>query len=143
MMVAEAGYQVLFNPNASQVTAVVVAASACEIAAHECVRLLAHADMERLTSYLIPKGEQARLSPKAVIDKLIPTLAGRRLADEDSALWGCLVRLLSARDVAVHTGSLPPDCKPAHLVNGAARLFVEWVEGLYVDDGPTRGQPLA
>lgn len=129
MMVAEAGYQVLFNPNASQVTAVIVAASACEIAAHECVRRNAEADLGRLASYLVPPGQQAKLSPSAVIDNLIPALTGRRLADDNSALWGRVKGLLRARDEAVHQGSLPPNCSPMHLVKGAEE-FVKWVEGL-------------
>ena len=41
-MVAEAGYQVLFNSKASEVTAIVVAASACEVHTHRLfVALLA------------------------------------------------------------------------------------------------------
>lgn len=127
-MVAEAGYQVLFNPNASKVTGVIVAASACEIAAHACVRRLARGHLERLTTHLIPPAKQAKVSPRAVIDN-VPVLTGRRLADEDGSLWAALSKILAARDTAVHQGELEEGTNVLYLVS-KARQFVEWVETL-------------
>lgn len=112
-MVAEAGYQVLFNPNASRVTAVVVAASACEIATHACVRRVAKGNLQRLTTKLIPPREQAVLSPKDVIDVVLPVLTGRRLSEENSGLWGAVRNLMRVRDTAVHQGKLPPRSSPS------------------------------
>lgn len=129
MMVGEAGYQVLYNPKASQVTAVVVAASACEIATHACVRRLATGYLEQLVSEILPERSQARLAPKAVVDKVIPVLTARRLATEDSDLWGAFARLFGARDTAVHQGELPEGTDAAALVD-QARRFIEWVEAL-------------
>lgn len=129
MMAAEAGHQVLFNPRASEVTAVVVAASACEVAIHECVRKLASGHTERLVKSLVPQGSQAKLSPKDLLDVLIPLITGRRLADERPNHWGSIKKLFSARDDGVHQGLLPPDTDAKHLVN-AARSLVWWIEGL-------------
>lgn len=128
-MVAEAGYQVLFNPNASKVTAVVVAASACEIATHACVRQLATDDLERLTTNLIPPDKQAVLSPKDVIDVVLPVLTGRRLSEENPDLWGAVKKLMRARDMAVHQGELPDWAEPIRLV-AYAKKFIEWTESL-------------
>jgi len=55
----------------------------------------------------MPDGSQAKLAPRAVVDKVLPVLTGRRLATEDGALWGGLKLLFAARDVAVHQGVLP------------------------------------
>lgn len=132
MMAAEAGYQVLFNPNASKVTAIVVAASACEVAAHACVHATTTDDLHRLTDWLIPTDKQAPLSPLKVIDILIPALTSRRLCNEDSELWKDVKALFAARDTAVHQGRLPDRTPATRLVNQAKRL-IEWVETI-----PTR-----
>lgn len=132
MMAAEAGYQAFFNSSASDVTAVVVAASACEIAIHACVRHLSSGHSQRLIEKLLPKDSQAKLSPKDLIDGVIPLLTGRRLADEYPNLWGSIKELFSARDKGVHQGVLPEGAHAPMLVQ-QARKFVRWAEELDVD----------
>ena len=127
VMVAEASHQVLYNPRASKVTAVVVAASACEIAIHECVRRLASAPMDRLVGALIPVDGQAKLSPSEVVDRVIPALGGPRLADENGHLWATVKELFKARNKGVHRGSLPEGADAEALVRSAQR-FIGWLE---------------
>lgn len=127
LMGGEAHYQALFNRRASVVTAVVVAASACEVAAHECVRRLASGDLRKLIDELIPEGDQAVLSPTKIVQLVIPVLSGRKLSDEHSALWGEVRKLFRARDVGVHQGKLPAGTEALKLVV-AARKFIQWIE---------------
>ncbi|MDQ4111337.1 MAG: hypothetical protein M3306_09585, partial [Actinomycetota bacterium] len=73
--------------------------------------------------------KQAVLSPKDVIDVVLPVLTGRRLSEENSDLWGSVKKLMRARDMAVHQGELPDWAEPERLV-AYAKKFIEWTESL-------------
>ena len=132
MMAAEAAFQAFWNPSASPVTAVVVAASACEVAIHSCIRHLETEQTRPLIKKLVPKGSQAKLSPPVLVDTVIPLLTSRRLADENPRLWGSIKELFKARDIGVHQGILPEGIHAPRMAQ-VARIFTRWIEELEME----------
>lgn len=127
LLLAQATRWGLAEHFSSKSAALLLAASACEVAIKTAVTEDPLGRLGSLAGALNPEGRQAPLSPLALLEHVVPLLLGRSIEADHPGIIGRYKRFSRARDHVAHTGQiLTKDQMWPHL--NTAREIVGWLE---------------
>lgn len=127
LLLAQATRWGVADPHASKSAALLLAATACEVAIKHAVLSGTKKDLGSLPSALVPKDRQAPLSPKALLQHVVPLALGKFVENDHPGLLKEYGKLTSLRDTVVHTGAqITRDELWPHL--NTARRIILWLE---------------
>ena len=112
---------------ASKAAALLLAATACEIAIKSVVSRDPYGNLGNLANVLDPVDKQAPLSPGTLLEYVIPVSLGRSVTDDEPGLIKKYKELTRLRDSVVHTGKrLDQKSLWPHL--NTTRTLLDWIE---------------
>lgn len=129
ILLAQAHHYALSNPRGSKSAAMVLAATACELAVKSLLVECCSPATAKLVSALIPARSQSKLSPPDLLARVLPVALGHTLTKEDNELIRKYRTLYSARNKLSHAGHVPDDATVVLHVT-TTRSLLTWIEHL-------------
>lgn len=127
MLLAQATRWGLAEHFASKSAALLLAATACEVAIKSVVSRDLYGHLGTLAGVLDPQSRQAPLSPSALLEHVVPLALGRLINEELPGLIKKYKALTKLRDTIVHTGT-QIDQKTLRPHLNTARQLLDWIE---------------
>lgn len=112
---------------ASKSAALLLAATACEVALKSIISLDPRDYLGTLVNVLVPEGKQAPLSPGVLLEHVVPLTIGRSIKDDLPDIVTRYKELTKLRNHIVHTGcQIDQDAFWPHL--NTARQLLVWID---------------
>lgn len=127
LLLAQATRWGLAEHFASKSAALLLAASACEVAIKSVLSSDPHGNLGTLAGVLDPEGRQAPVSPATLLEHAVPVALGRSINDDLPGVVKRYKGLTKMRDSVIHTGAQISQAE-LHPHLNVAREVVGWVE---------------
>lgn len=132
LLLAQATRWGLADHFASKSAALLLAASACEVAIKSAVSQDPLGRLGTLPKVLDPDGSQAPLSAAALLEHVIPLAVGRSIGAENPGFLKKYKELAKMRNAIVHTGlQIDQQALQPHL--NTARRLITWIDARVAD----------